>query len=842
MKKLISKLKLLYEKIKGYRIKAFLAVLSVFVYILAFDFLYYNVGSGMAITAIIPVVFIGWFYGLLPGIWAGVLTLPANFLMSLVLGITWWNKVFMGWAGIFGTIACIVMGAFVGRMRDMAAEIENEVERKKVAEKEIEQQKDKLSSFHEKLWQEMEDHEETIQTLTEKRKEIESLIEISTDPIIIGDRETKILKANRAFIDMVCCSKEEDAIGRRVSDFMPIKGSYAATSGELVIIDETFSAGIEKSFHQLFEQGCIVNRPSYCIDIKGRIIPVSVNAAVINENQDGAVALFAIIRDITGHRITELEFIKAKNTAEEANRSKSAFLANMSHELRTPMNGIIGFTEMLMDTELDTEQLDYANTVKRSAEHLLSLLNDILDFSKIEAGKIKIEKVDFDIEMLAYDVCDAIRPRIGEKKIELLCRIGENLPANVKGDPHRYRQVLLNLMGNAAKFTEKGEIEVFLNIEKEEDNRLLIHTSVRDTGVGITAENLDKIFNLFQQADGSSTRKFGGTGLGLSICKRIANLMDGEVWAESRQGFGSTFYFSAWFESAETKHLKRFTPVSLAGKKVLIVDDNKKNLEILSHIIKTSGMEVDSCSSSEQVLDILKNAYDAKRFFDICVLDIMMPDISGYELAKRIRKIYGEHIPLLAFSSSTGGGVKHCIEAGFNGFLPKPINRVKLLKMMERLLSRAKAEIGDFEHEEEIVTQYSMREDAKHSTSILLAEDNPVNQKLAIKLLSKAGYRVVLANNGREAVDVFSDSPDLFDIVFMDIQMPELSGLEATQLLRQKGFKEIPIIALTASTTREDEQTCLNAGMNDFITKPIKREAVFDVLRKWVFEKVQDVS
>lgn len=826
------------SKLKDMQAKPLVAALSVLAYVIIFNLLYQRHGSGMAISAGIPVVFFGWLYGFVPGILAGALTLPANFVMSLLFGIHWWEKVFMAGAGVSGTIACVVLGGVVGRMHDLAVNVEKEVERKTQAEREIQEKQQQLNTLHEQLWQEMEDYEGTIQRLTEKKKEIESLIEISTDPMIIADRQTNIIQANRAFLEMAGCTDEQAAVGRPVKSFMPEKGIYTSRSGETVVIDAAFSDGVEDSFRLLFEEGCVVNRSSYCVNASGKIVPVSVNAAIVDEDRDDAVALFAIIRDITPQRITEREFIEARNTAEEANRSKSAFLANMSHELRTPMNGIIGFTEMLMDTSLDAEQIDYAHTVKRSAEHLLSLINDILDFSKIEAGKIHIEKVDFDIEMLVYDICDAIRPRIGEKRIELLCRIDENLPATVKGDPHRYRQVLLNLMGNAAKFTEEGEIEICVRLEREQDNRLLIHTLVRDSGVGISAENIEQIFNIFQQADGSSTRKFGGTGLGLSICKKIANLMGGEVWAESTPGTGSTFHFSAWFDPAEAKHVKRLIPVSLSGKRVLIVDDNTTNLEILSHIVKASGMKPCTCSTSVQALELLKKSVAEQTPFDICILDIMMPEISGYELARDIRDTCSRHLPLLAFSSSTEGGVKHCMDAGFNGFLPKPINRVKLLKMMERLISSAGSDTRCFEHEETIITQYSMREDAKHSISILLAEDNPVNRKLATKLLSKAGYGVISANNGREAVDLFSDSPEAFDIVFMDIQMPELDGLEATRLLRKKGFNTIPIIALTASTTREDERICLDAGMNDFITKPIKRAVVFDVLRKWVFERV----
>ncbi len=531
---------------------------------------------------------------------------------------------------------------------------------------------------------------------------------------------------------------------------------------------------------------------------------------------------------------------EARDAAEAANRSKGDFLARMSHEIRTPMNAVIGFTDMLMETVLDEEQREFVRSIHQSGDALLTVIDDILDFSRIEAGQLQFENIPFDPEVTVFDVCDVILPRMEDKPVEILCRIGDNVPARVKGDPGRFRQVLTNLVSNASKFTEKGEIELSMEMVERSETppRIKLHSCVRDTGIGVAPDKLETIFQDFQQADGSITRQFGGTGLGLAICRQIALLMGGDVWAESSVGKGSTFHFTAWLDIPREQPPPPPGAPLLESKKILVVDDNHNNLETISHHLQKAGIRVETRDNGQQVIETLETAARAGEPFHLCIFDARMPGLDGCQLARRVR----EHTstlaatPLLALSSSITQRAQVFQQCGFNGYLPKPVKRERLLEMVIRLLEGYKRK--DLSgNGQTIVTRHSLMEEVKQGVSILLAEDNPLNRKLAGFLLEKAGYRLKMVENGEKAVRTFTQNPGDFDIILMDIQMPVLDGLSASREIRRLGFTDIPIVAMTAQSMKGDREKCLGAGMNDYISKPIKRGAVFKMVKKWCMKK-----
>ncbi len=519
--------------------------------------------------------------------------------------------------------------------------------------------------------------------------------------------------------------------------------------------------------------------------------------------------------------------------AEAANQAKSQFLANMSHAIRTPLNAIIGFTELLTETELNEAQLDFVETIQNSSASMLSLVNDILDLSRIESGGIDLESIDFSIELMAHDICEMLRPAIIKKSVELVCQIDDNVPAYVKGDSHRFQQVLINLLGNAAKFTEVGEIFFSIAVDKEEKNNIMLHCKIKDTGIGIPADKLERIFDPFQQADGSTARQYGGTGLGLSIARKLAALMSGNVFVESEPEVGSTFHFTAWIEKSPKKEPLQEITAGLSGKQVLIVDHNQTSLDMLTNALKSAGILVIDLKNGVEVIPTLERSLVAGKPFDCCMIDIHMPGVDGYEIAQSIRSSKNPliaKIPLIASSSKAEREPVLFAKAGYNQSFIKPGRREKLFEILREVLVKG-ASAGSKEMFQIASSISAPDPEILRQCRLLVAEDDTHNQKLIKIMLEKLGCYVTLAANGREAVDRFYETPNYYDMIFLDIQMPVIDGFGAYRMIR-KMSPTIPVIAFTAHAMKEHQEQCLKIGMNGFLAKPIRKEALAMMLDK----------
>jgi PAS domain S-box-containing protein len=658
-------------------------------------------------------------------------------------------------------------------------------------------------------------HDGLEKRVEERTAYLNALIENSPLAIMVLDTEQKVQLCNPAFESLFQYTREE-VIGEPIEDLI--------ADGDLLVEARKISLQADsiKPFSSMTRRR---RKDRSLVDVELHTVGLVVSNEVVGS--------LAIYQDISARKRAEEALQQAKEEPEAASRAKSEFVANMSHEIRTPMNGIIGMTELVLDTELDAEQREYLNMAKLSAESLLSLINDILDYSKIEAVKLEIDAVDFNLGDNLGDTMKTLSLRAHQKNLELAYDLQRDVPDAIVGDPGRLRQIIVNLVGNAIKFTERGEVIVYVQVDSRTKDGIQLHFTITDTGIGIPPEKQTAIFEAFTQADGSMSRVYGGTGLGLTISARLIGFMHGRIWVESEPDKGSRFHFTAHFglQKNPAGTVVPRDPRTLRDVRVLVVDDNATNRQILLKMLSNWHTNPTAVDSGAGAIIALREAHGLGRIYPLILLDAQMPEMDGFALVESIRKNPEWKIATIMMLSSDGqrGDAKRCRELGVAACLTKPVRHGELLDAILAALGTRPAR----ETAPTLVTPHSLRENSGH-LRILLVEDNAVNQLLAVRLLEKSGHTVAVAGNGKEALATLEKQS--FDLVLMDVQMPEMDGFEATAAIRgleKESGNHLPIIAMTAHAMVGDRERCIEAGMDDYITKPIRTEELIEVLARY---------
>jgi len=643
----------------------------------------------------------------------------------------------------------------------------------------------------------------------------EALVLNSPAAIIVLNNNEKIQSCNPAFEQLYGYTSQE-VVGRDID-------ALVATPDTLEEATAFTRQAMISSVHGIYKRRRKDGSP---VDVEIFGVPV-----IVEGERVGALGIY--------HDISDL--VRARREAEEASRAKSEFLANMSHEIRTPMNGVIGMLELALDTPLTPEQRDYLNTSLQSAEALLTLLNDILDFSKIEARRLDLEVIEFDLRNTVEDVAYTLAKRAQDKGLEMACMIHADVYSDLRGDPGRLRQILVNMVGNAIKFTEHGEIVIRADPLSDTRTHATVRFSVHDTGIGIPPERQAAIFERFTQVDGSTTRRYGGTGLGLTISKQLVEAMEGKIGVESEPGKGSTFWFEVTFEKQVGEKVEQPpTPVDLLNLNVLCIDDNATSRMILTKTLTGFGCRVSTAESGPEGLELLRSAYRAKAPYQLILLDMQMPGMDGEQTARAIKSDPTSQDIKIIILTSMGerGDVKRLEALGCSAYLHKPVKQKMLSDAIIAVLGYKPPRGGTGR----LITRHTLAEQKRQGMRILLAEDNAINQKLAIILLQKAGYSVDAVENGEQVLEKIQR--EQYNAVLMDVQMPVMDGFEATRRIRQQeaGKGHIPVIAMTAHALKGDRERCIEAGMDDYVSKPLQPQALITAIDRWVRGKEEEAG